>query len=72
MRDKERAMIERLKEIVQFVEGLGKGIAVVENGDCQGWEDAKRVREVTGIFLFSFCDAGFINFVDACAQGLIQ
>lgn len=50
MRDRERAMIERLREIVQFVESLGKGIAVVENGDCQGWEDAKRVREVTGMF----------------------
>ncbi|KAJ3563572.1 hypothetical protein NP233_g8854 [Leucocoprinus birnbaumii] len=48
MRDKDRAMIERLREIVEFVEGLGKGIAVVENGDCLGWEDAKRVREVTG------------------------
>jgi tRNA-dihydrouridine synthase 2 len=48
MRDRERAMIERLREIVQFVEGLGKGIAVVENGDCLGWKDAKRVRETTG------------------------
>ncbi|KAL9716588.1 tRNA-dihydrouridine synthase 2 [Leucoagaricus gongylophorus] len=48
MRDRDRAMIERLREIVEFVEGLGKGIAVVENGDCLGWEDAKRVREVTG------------------------
>ncbi|KAF9447040.1 tRNA-dihydrouridine synthase 2 [Macrolepiota fuliginosa MF-IS2] len=48
MRDREKAMVERLREIVEFVEGLGKGIAVVENGDCQGWEDAKRVRTVTG------------------------
>ncbi|OCH87557.1 FMN-linked oxidoreductase, partial [Obba rivulosa] len=44
----EPAQIQRLREIVQFVEGMGKGIAVIENGDCQGWEDAKRVREVTG------------------------
>ncbi|KAF5352592.1 hypothetical protein D9756_006070 [Leucocoprinus leucothites] len=48
MRDRDRAMIERLREIVNFVEGLGKGIAVVENGDCLGWEDAKRVRGATG------------------------
>lgn len=48
MRDRDRATIERLREIVEFVEGLGKGIAVIENGDCLGWEDAKRVREVTG------------------------
>lgn len=55
MRDRDRAMIERLREIVEFVEGLGKGIAVVENGDCLGWEDAKRVREVTGeLFHFVF------------------
>jgi tRNA-dihydrouridine synthase 2 len=48
MRPREKALIERLREIVQFVEGLGKGVAVVENGDCTGWEDAKRVREITG------------------------
>ncbi|KDR85540.1 hypothetical protein GALMADRAFT_218636 [Galerina marginata CBS 339.88] len=48
MREKDKAVIERLREIVDFVEGMGKGIAVVENGDCLGWEDAKRVRAVTG------------------------
>ncbi|KAJ4470919.1 hypothetical protein J3R30DRAFT_3531844 [Lentinula aciculospora] len=48
MRDRDRAMIERLKEIVEFVKGMGKDIAVIENGDCLGVEDAKRVREVTG------------------------
>ncbi|KAF8913201.1 hypothetical protein CPB84DRAFT_1841593 [Gymnopilus junonius] len=48
MREKDKAVIERLKEIVDFVEGMGKGIAVVENGDCLEWEDAKRVRAVTG------------------------
>jgi tRNA-dihydrouridine synthase 2 len=48
MREKDRAVIERLREIVDFVEGLGKGIAVIENGDCEGWEDALRVRAVTG------------------------
>jgi len=48
MRPREKALIERLREIVRFVEGIGKGVAVVENGDCTGWEDAKRVREITG------------------------
>ncbi|KAJ7597840.1 FMN-linked oxidoreductase [Mycena floridula] len=48
MRDKDHARIDRLREIVDFVEGMGKGIAVVENGDCTGFRDAKRVREVTG------------------------
>ncbi|EGO05366.1 hypothetical protein SERLA73DRAFT_118923 [Serpula lacrymans var. lacrymans S7.3] len=48
MRQKEKALIERLKEIVEFVEGLGKGIAVVENGDCVGFEDAQRIRQLTG------------------------
>jgi tRNA-dihydrouridine synthase 2 len=48
MREKDRAVIERLREIVDFVEGLGRGIAVVENGDCKDWEDARHVREITG------------------------
>ncbi|KAI0652721.1 FMN-linked oxidoreductase [Trametes meyenii] len=48
MRMREKATIERLREIVQFVEGMGKGIAVIENGDCLGYEDSKRVRQVTG------------------------
>jgi len=48
MRKTEKAMIERLREIVKFVEKMGKGVAVIENGDCLGCEDVKRVREVTG------------------------
>ncbi|KAH7922790.1 FMN-linked oxidoreductase [Leucogyrophana mollusca] len=48
MRPREKALIERLKEIVDFVEGLGKGIAVIENGDCTGFDDAKRIRDLTG------------------------
>lgn len=48
MRDRDRALVERLREIVDFVEGMGKGIAVIENGDCLGWNDARRVREITG------------------------
>ncbi|KIJ22231.1 hypothetical protein PAXINDRAFT_165466 [Paxillus involutus ATCC 200175] len=48
MRPREAALIERLREIVDFVQGLGVDIAVVENGDCQGWEDAKRIKKLTG------------------------
>ena len=54
MRMREKAMIERLREIVDFVEGMGKGVAVIENGDCLGYEDSKRVREVTGGPVLSF------------------
>ncbi|KAF9256355.1 tRNA-dihydrouridine synthase 2 [Marasmius fiardii PR-910] len=48
MREKDPAAIERLREIVEFVERMDKGIAVLENGDCQGASDAKRVLDVTG------------------------
>ncbi|KZP15653.1 FMN-linked oxidoreductase [Athelia psychrophila] len=48
MRPREAALVERLREIVDFVEGLGKGIAVIENGDCVSFEDAKRIRTITG------------------------
>nr|VWO96796.1 Uncharacterized protein [Ganoderma boninense] len=48
MRMREKATIERLREIVDFVERMGKGVAVLENGDCLGYEDSKRVRQVTG------------------------
>ena len=48
MRDKDAALIERMREIVEFVEQSGKGIPVIENGDCLGFEDAKRVRDLTG------------------------
>ncbi|CAK5280789.1 unnamed protein product [Mycena citricolor] len=48
MRDRDAAMIDRLKEIVDFVAGMGKGVAVIENGDCTSAEDAKRIREITG------------------------
>ncbi|KAF8204206.1 hypothetical protein K438DRAFT_1819329 [Mycena galopus ATCC 62051] len=48
MREQDAALVERLKEIVEFVEGMGKGIAVIENGDCAGAEDAKRIRDLTG------------------------
>jgi len=48
MRPRERALVERLKEIVDFVEGMGKGISVIENGDCLSYEDSKRIRKLTG------------------------
>ncbi|KAI0095130.1 hypothetical protein BDY19DRAFT_916408 [Irpex rosettiformis] len=48
MRPRERALVERLKEIVEFVEGMGKGVAVIENGDCLSYEDSKRIRKLTG------------------------
>jgi tRNA-dihydrouridine synthase 2 len=53
MRDRDAALVERLKEIVDFVEGMGKGIAVIENGDCVGAADVKRIRDLTGIHFVS-------------------
>jgi tRNA-dihydrouridine synthase 2 len=49
MRPREKALTERLKDIVEFVEGLGKGVAVIENGDCTGVDDAQRIRATTGM-----------------------
>ncbi|CAL1693912.1 unnamed protein product [Somion occarium] len=48
MRAREKALVQRLGEVVKFVQGLGKGVAIIENGDCVGWEDAKRIRKMTG------------------------
>jgi tRNA-dihydrouridine synthase 2 len=50
MRPREKALVERMREIVEFVEGLGVDIAVIENGDCLGFEDAKRVKNITGMY----------------------
>ncbi|KAF8514200.1 hypothetical protein BU17DRAFT_8432, partial [Hysterangium stoloniferum] len=47
MRPREKALIERMREIVEFVEGLGVGVAVIENGDCLGYGDAKRIKDIT-------------------------
>lgn len=55
MRPRERALVDRLKEIVDFVEGMGKGIAVIENGDCISYEDSKRIRSLTGVFRLTVC-----------------
>jgi tRNA-dihydrouridine synthase 2 len=48
MRPREPALIHRLKEIVDFVRSLGRDVAVIENGDCVGFEDARRIRAITG------------------------
>ncbi|KAG2136528.1 uncharacterized protein EDB93DRAFT_1169053 [Suillus bovinus] len=48
MRPRERALIERLREIVEFVRGLNLDVAIIQNGDCTGREDAKRIRDITG------------------------
>jgi len=47
MRPRERALIHRLREIVDFVKGLGRDVAVIENGDCVSFEDAQRIRAIT-------------------------
>ena len=54
MRPQEKALIGRMREIVEFVEGLGVDVAVIENGDCLGFKDAKRVKDVTGISVRRF------------------
>ncbi|PVG00938.1 FMN-linked oxidoreductase [Serendipita vermifera] len=54
MRKGEKAIIERLKEIVDFVHGMKDDngnpldIAVLANGDVEGWHDMMRVRDITG------------------------
>lgn len=51
MRPREKALIERMREIVEYVEGLGVDIAVIYNGDCEGHFDAKRVKELTSAYV---------------------
>lgn len=48
MRPKERALVERLKDITDFVENMGKGVAVIANGDCVSAKDAIRLHDITG------------------------
>jgi tRNA-dihydrouridine synthase 2 len=48
MRPRERSLVHRLKEIVDFVKGLGRDVAIIRNGDCVGFEDARRIRAITG------------------------
>ncbi|KAL5519406.1 DUS2 [Sanghuangporus vaninii] len=49
MRQREKALIGRMREIVEFVEKMGKGVAVIQNGDCVSREDAIRIRNITGV-----------------------
>lgn len=50
MRPRESALIDRMREIVDFVEGMGKGVSVIQNGDCMSREDAIRIRGTTRRF----------------------
>ncbi|KAF8590796.1 FMN-linked oxidoreductase [Ramaria rubella] len=47
MRPREKALIERMREIVEYVEEMGVDVALIQNGDCLGFEDAKRVKSIT-------------------------
>ena len=58
MRPKEPALIERMREIVEFVEKMGKGVSVIENGDCVSREDAIRIRNITGELICSLVVSG--------------
>ncbi|KAJ7447258.1 hypothetical protein FB451DRAFT_1567638 [Mycena latifolia] len=49
MRDTDAAFGGRLRETVDFVTGMGHGIAVIQNGDCTGAVDAQRIRDLTGV-----------------------
>ena len=55
MRKNERAVVERLREIVEFVDGLtdvvGRNVPIIANGDCISRQDAQRLKEVTGMHL---------------------
>lgn len=52
MREKDPAVIDRLNEIVEFVHKMGKGIAVIQNGDTRGAYDVPRVKDITGVASF--------------------
>ncbi|KAF8256780.1 hypothetical protein EI94DRAFT_1774852 [Lactarius quietus] len=49
VRPRERALVHRPKEIIEFVKGLGRDVALIENGVCVGIEDAPRIRPITGV-----------------------
>ncbi|KAJ7575179.1 hypothetical protein C8J56DRAFT_1063675 [Mycena floridula] len=58
MRDKDHARIDRLRKIVDFVEGMGRGIAVVENGDCARSVMIARAAEANPSRFFSDAPPG--------------
>ena len=49
MRPREPALLDRLKDIVDLVRP--KGIPVVANGDCLGFWDVQRIKDLTGEIL---------------------
>ena len=57
---RQRALINRLTEVVDFVKGLGRHVAVIENGDCVlvGFEDVRRICAITGEDSFMVATAG--------------
>jgi len=48
MRNREKALIHRLRDIVECVESTGLGVPVIANGDCLGRDDTMRLRADTG------------------------
>lgn len=49
---REPAHVERLRDIVEFVNRSNRNIPVIENGDCLGYEDSVRIRKLTGAWHF--------------------
>ncbi|GAA96539.1 uncharacterized protein L969DRAFT_50568 [Mixia osmundae IAM 14324] len=47
MRDREHALHDRLRDIVELVEA--RGIPVIANGDCFGAHDVEKIKSITGV-----------------------
>ncbi|KAF8324485.1 uncharacterized protein EI90DRAFT_2934667 [Cantharellus anzutake] len=73
MRKTEEAHVHRLGAIVDFVNQLGEGIPVIENGDCTSREDGSRIKERTGrvewavVFIWSHISLGVDSVMIATA-----
>ena len=48
MRKGEKAIPERMKEIVDLVKGMDVDVAILANGDCLSVDDANQLRDITG------------------------